>query len=306
MIADVDLHSSHYAGLPHKFEAGTSSLSAIAGLGACIEFLQQQDRTAMAAHEQALLHSLHQQVAALPGIELLSCAENNLGILAFSDRRFAPVDLMHWLDGKDIAVRVGHHCAQPLIRAAGHTATLRASLAAYNLQDDVDHFVQAVAEFLEQLESDSNSAVHSEAGPAEDWQEDDLSALDLQQLRDRRGWQDRYRLLMQWSKSVAAKPAIRLAENSVQGCESSAWLVHREQDGRHFFALDSDSRVVKGLGAFLLLQLNGRRASEILAVDIRAVFEELDFDRHLSPSRSNGFYALVSKVTELLQESIED
>ena len=300
MIADVDLHSSHYADLPHKFEAGTSSLSAIAGLGACIEFLQQQDRAAMARHEQALLHSLHQQVAALPGIELLSREENNLGILAFTDSRFAAVDLMHWLDGKDIAVRVGHHCAQPLMKAAGHSATLRASLAAYNTQQDVDQFVQAVAEFLAQLESDNNAAVHSEAGPEDDWQEDDLSALDLNELRNRRGWQERYRLLMQWSKAIAAKPAIRLPENSVKGCESSAWLVHREQGGRHCFALDSDSRVVKGLGAFLLLQLNGKTTQEIEQTDFQGLFQEMDFHKHLSPSRSNGFYALMQRARELL------
>jgi len=300
MIADVDLQSSHYAELPHKFEAGTSSLAAIAGLGACIEFLQQQDRVAMAAHEQGLLKSLHGQMAQLPGIELLSHGENNLGILAFSDSRFAPVDLMHWLDGKDIAVRVGHHCAQPLVRASGHSATLRASLAAYNTQEDVDRFVSAVAEFVQQLDSEKSAAVSEELAITDGWQADDFSALDLDALRSRRGWQERYRLLMQWSKSIAAKPAIRLPENTVKGCESSAWLAHQALHGKHYFALDSDSRVVKGLGAFLLLQLNGKSAEEIRQTDLESVFRELEFEKHLSPSRSNGFYALMQRVKELL------
>ena len=303
MIADVDLHSSHYADLPHKFEAGTSSLAAIAGLGACIEFLQQQDRAAMAAHEQSLLKALHQGVAQLPGIELLSQAQDNLGILTFADSRFAAVDLMHWLDGKDIAVRVGHHCAQPLIRAAGHTATLRASLAAYNTETDVERFVAAVAEFLQQLDSGQSAGVVEEPAITDGWEADDFSALDLDALRSRRGWQEKYRLLMQWSKSIAAKPAIRLPENSVKGCESSAWLAHQQLGDKHYFALDSDSRVVKGLGAFLLMQLNGKSAPAIRAIDLEAVFRELEFDKHLSPSRSNGFYALMRRVKEILQES---
>lgn len=301
MIADVDLQSSHYADLPHKFEAGTSSLAAIAGLGACIDFLHSQDRAAMAAHEQQLLQKLHRQTAKLPGVTLLSQPENNLGILAFDDSRFAPVDLMHWLDGKDIAVRVGHHCAQPLIRAAGHSATLRASLAAYNTDEDVERFVSAVAEFLQQLTGSDSANTVAEPAVADGWQDDDFSALDIDELRRRRGWQERYRLLMQWSKSIAPKPAIRLPENSVKGCESSAWLAHMHLGGKHYFALDSDSRVVKGLGAFLLLQLNGKSAEEIRNIDLEAVFRELEFDRHLSPSRSNGFYALMQRARELLE-----
>ncbi|MFV8783354.1 aminotransferase class V-fold PLP-dependent enzyme [Microbulbifer sp. SA54] len=300
MIADVDLHSSHYAGLPHKFEAGTSSLAAIAGLGACLDFLHHQDRAAMAAHEQMLLRTLHEQVSGLPGMTLLSSAENNLGILTFSDSRFAPVDLMHWLDGKDIAVRVGHHCAQPLIRASGHSATLRASLAAYNTEQDVARFVAAVAEFLEQLDSAGNAEPHPEVEVAEGWPVDDFSALDLEELRKRRGWQERYRLLMQWSKAIAPKPAIRLPEHSVKGCESSAWLAHCAQDGKHYFALDSDSRVVKGLGAFLLMQLNGQSTESIREINLEQVFKELEFDKHLSPSRSNGFYALMRRVGEIV------
>ncbi|WP_193165369.1 aminotransferase class V-fold PLP-dependent enzyme [Microbulbifer hainanensis] len=297
MIAEVDLHQSRYGDLPHKFEAGTSSLASIAGLGATLEFLAGQDRVAMAAHEQVLLQKLHEGVATLPQVRLLSQPQHNLGVLAFAPVSGSATDLMHWLDGRDIAVRVGHHCAQPLIRAAGESATVRASIAAYNTMEDVDHFLAALRDYLSLSEVEESPAVQG----LPDWQPDDLSALQLERLAAQRNWQDRYRELMRWGKAITEKPAIRCPENLVQGCESAAWLVHREAGGVHFFALDSDSRVVRGLGALLLTQIDGKTAGDIRAADIEALFTDLGLARHLSESRSNGFYALMRAAVETLQ-----
>ena len=304
MIANVDLYSSDYADLPHKFEAGTSSLAAIAGLGATLEFLAAQDRAAMAAHEQELLHWLHREVANLPGLRLISQPQHNLGILTCAPEQGSAADLMHWLDGRDIAVRVGHHCAQPLIRARGETATLRASLAGYTTRADAEALLQAIEDFLGISTSmvtlgDAVVGTGSDTNVGENtgaWLGDDLSALQLERLASQRNWQDRYRELMRWSKSIAPKPDIRQPPNLVRGCESEAWLVHREVEGRHYFALDSDSRVVKGLGALLLTQLEGRTAPEIRALDLPAVYIDLGLQQHLSESRSNGFYALLQQV----------
>lgn len=316
MIANVDLYTSQYADLPHKFEAGTSSLAAIAGLGATLEFLAAQDRAAMAAHEQELLQWLHREVANLPGLRVISQPQHNLGILTCAPEQGSAADLMHWLDGRDIAVRVGHHCAQPLIRARGETATLRASLAGYTTRAEAEMLLQAIDDFLRlsspgvtaggvvadtdlgasagaKEEAKEEASVDVNAG---DWPSDDLSALQLERLASQRNWQDRYRELMRWSKSIAAKPGIRQSGNLVRGCESEAWLVHREVDGRHYFALDSDSRVVKGLGALLLTQVEGRTAAEIHALDLPVIYSDLGLQQHLSESRSNGFYALLQRV----------
>lgn len=298
MIAEVDLYSSRYAELPHKFEPGTSSLAAIAGLGAALDFLAGCDRAAMVAHEQELLLDLHREIAALPGLRLFSQPQHNLGILAFAPQAGAAADLVHWLDEKDIALRVGHHCAQPLLRAAGETATLRASLAAYNTHADVERFLDAVREFL--LLPDAQSPPVQGAATQSDWQPDDLSALELSRLAAQRNWQERYRELLAWGKSITAKPQIRRPQNLVRGCESDAWLVHREESGRHYFALDSDSRVVKGLGALLLSQIDGKTAGEIREREIRGIFSELGLDKYLSQSRSNGFYALLRQALSVL------
>ncbi|MFC6635378.1 aminotransferase class V-fold PLP-dependent enzyme [Microbulbifer taiwanensis] len=295
MIAEVDLYNSRFAGLPHKFEAGTSSLAAIAGLGAALDFLAVQDRAAMAAHEQQLLQWLHRELAAMPGLQLISQPQHNLGIVAFAPATGSAADLMHWLDERDIAVRVGHHCAQPLIRAAGVAATVRASLAAYNTWENVQLFVEALREYLVETatETENLAAAPLQAG---DWSGDDLSALQLERLAAQRNWQDRYRELMRWSKSISGKPGIRQPEYLVRGCESDAWLVHREQGGRHLFALDSDSRVVKGLGALLLSQIDGCSGEEIRALDLPRLFADLGLEKHLSRSRSNGFHALLRQA----------
>lgn len=124
--------------------------------------------------------------------------------------------------------------------------------------------------------------------------------LQLQRLASQRNWQDRYRELMRWSKSISAKPDIRTGSNLVRGCEAEAWLAHRQEGGRHYFALDSDSRVVKGLGALLLSQIDGRSAREIEAMDLKKLFVELGLEKHLSRSRSNGFRALLRQALELV------
>lgn len=309
MIASVDLLASEYADLPHRFEAGTSSLSAIAGLGACFEFLARQDRVAMARHEQKLQHYLHERLAQVPELVLLSQSERNLGIVTFTHPRCAAIDLAQWLDGRDIAVRVGHHCAQPLLHAAGHTATLRASIAAYNTREDIDRLIGATEEFFEQLhaaESDLQVSVSIDSTPqsglSDAWTPDDVAALDIDMLRSRQTWQDRYRTLMGWAKSISRKDAIRREENLVRGCESSAWLVHRCEAGEHLFALDSDSRIVKGLGALLLTQLHGRRAHAVTRPELDALFEELGLAQQLSESRSNGFRALVDRAFTLMSQ----
>ncbi|MFA0810141.1 aminotransferase class V-fold PLP-dependent enzyme [Microbulbifer epialgicus] len=298
MISKVEPQTSGYADLPHKFEAGTSSLAALAGLGAALDFLAQQDRKAMAEHEQKLVHYLHRKLAASPDFRLISQASHNLGIVAFVPVHGSATDLMHWLDERDIAVRVGHHCAQLLGRASGNLVTVRASVAAYNTDSDIRTFLQALEDFCEVQQQ----AVIAHEYESDSWTRDDFSMLLLERLASQHNWQGRYRELLLWSKVVSSKPEIRHQENLVSGCESEAWLVHREKGGRHFFGLDSDSRVVKGLGALLLSQIDGRTLEEISALDLPQLFKELGLSKHLSQSRTNGFYALMRRAMHQIEE----
>ncbi|MGS2722756.1 aminotransferase class V-fold PLP-dependent enzyme [Porticoccus sp. GXU_MW_L64] len=297
MIEQVQLQSSTYGAPPHRFETGTSSLAAIAGLGACLQFLQPLDRDAMAIYEQQLGDYLHRQLQQLPGIELLSSADNNVGIATFAPAVGSGLqaeDIAHWLDSHDIAVRAGRHCAMPLMDLhSQHSASVRASVAAYNSRDDIDRMIETLMGCLAAHQSDSLQ------GPRVN--SDHLEGLSIDQLRQQRGWQQRYRQLLKWADAIVAKPGIRTEGNRVRGCEANTWLSHRMVDNRYQFLVDSEVRVVKGLAVLLLLLVNNKTTTEITALDMDALFAELGLEKHLSPSRNNGFHALVERVLQVVK-----
>ncbi|MYM64554.1 aminotransferase class V-fold PLP-dependent enzyme [Pseudomaricurvus sp. HS19] len=306
MITRVTLESSDYAEAPHRFEAGTSSLAAIAGLGACLEFLQGQDRAAMQRYESHLCRYLHtelQQLCLQRPLRLLTAfrynegryseGRDNVGIAALAPMPgcgVAMADLGHWLDEHDIAVRVGHHCAEPLSVELGVGATLRVSLAGYNNRADVDALVAALASYPWDEVSATAADVEREDAV---WPAEDFSSLSLSDLRDQGSWQKRYRQLTRWAGLLQPKPALRLDANRVPGCESPVWIVHRCVEGRHQYLIDTDSRVLQGLAVLLLLLLNDRTGAELATVDVEAQFAELGLEKYLSESRNNGFRALV-------------
>ena len=290
MIERVELQQSRYAEPPHRFETGTSSLAAIAGLNACFDFWQSVDRDAVASYEQQLIMHLHQQLAQLPHITLLSQPDNNMGVATFAlcdcdaNAGAHVMDLTHWLDEQDIAVRVGHHCAMPLMDSFAVEATVRVSIAGYNNRHDIERLINGINRFFQQR-TDSEAAQETAAN--------DVSLDTLLQLK---GWQPRYRQLMQWANLMPHRPEIRLDKNRVQGCETAAWASRSLIDGRNRFLVDSDSRVVKGLAVLLLLLIDNKTTEEIQTVDLDAIFSELGLQKHLSPSRNNGFRALLNKM----------
>lgn len=115
-------------------------------------------------------------------------------------------------------------------------------------------------------------------------------------------WQDKYRLLMQLGKLLPAiDDAAKTEDALVDGCESAAWLFHFPLGDLHLFLADSDARIVKGLIVLLLAATNGKTAEEIHAFDASAYFAELGLAGQLSPSRSNGLYALAAQIQRFAQ-----
>lgn len=305
MIENVELEASTYAAPPHRFESGTSALASIAGLSAALDFLMGQDREAMAAYEQALVDYLHQQLESVAGIKSLTSGSDNIGIAAFVPEQQSGLtasDMAHLLDEKDIAVRVGHHCAQPLMKILDTQATVRVSIAAYNTREDIDRLVESLKSFLDGcgFSQTPSNRVHLQSAEVDLFNLDSFAVPTLEQLQAANGWQSRYRQLMKWGDLVNQKPTMRTAPNLVKGCESAAWLIHREEGGRHYFAVDSDSRVVKGLAVLLLVLINGKQPEVINALDLDGTFAELGLDKHLSQSRSNSFRALVDRALSFL------
>ncbi|WP_428618953.1 SufE family protein [Shewanella sp.] len=110
-------------------------------------------------------------------------------------------------------------------------------------------------------------------------------------------WQERYRALMLLGKRLLSlDEALRQPSAQVRGCESNAWLYHREIDGKHYYLADSDARIVKGLIALLLTVTHGQDKASIAALDLDAYFEQLGLSGQLSPSRTNGVLALAQAI----------
>ena len=149
MIRSVTFEETIYNTLPHKFEAGTPDIAGAIGLGAAIEYLESIGMERIAAYEQALLRYGTEKLSGIEGVRLIGTAEDKGGILSFHMESAHPHDIGTILDAEGIAVRTGHHCAQPVMARYGVPATVRASLAFYNTTDDIDALVKAIDRVIE-------------------------------------------------------------------------------------------------------------------------------------------------------------
>jgi cysteine desulfurase/selenocysteine lyase len=144
MILSVTLEKSTYQGPPHRFEAGTPDIAGAAGLGAAIDYVEAIGLDAIAAHEHALLEYATDALEGVPGLRLIGTAPRKAAVLSFVLDGAHPHDIGTILDREGIAVRTGHHCAQPVMDRFAVPATVRASLALYNDRDDVDALVRGL------------------------------------------------------------------------------------------------------------------------------------------------------------------
>jgi cysteine desulfurase/selenocysteine lyase len=152
MIALVGDRATTWNILPHKFEAGTPNVAGAVGLAAACGYLEALGMDRVHAHESALVRYAMVRLAAVDDVTVLGpSAERRGGVVSFTLRDVHPHDLSQLLDSEQIAVRAGHHCAQPLMRALGVNATTRASFYVYNESRDVDALVSAVARVRERF-----------------------------------------------------------------------------------------------------------------------------------------------------------
>jgi cysteine desulfurase/selenocysteine lyase len=144
MISTVTFKKSTWAEAPAKFEAGTPPIVPAIGLGAAIDYLNSVDRAGALTHEHDLLQYAMQQLPTVPGLKLVGTAQHKASVQSFTLDGAHPHDLATVLDRSGVAVRAGHHCAQPLMEALGVTATTRASFGIYNTRTEVDALVAAL------------------------------------------------------------------------------------------------------------------------------------------------------------------
>ena len=144
MVDTVSFEKTTFNVLPYKFEAGTPNVGAALGLETAIQFLQGLDRDAVEEHETQLLQSAIQQLSGIEGIRFIGEAERRSGLISFIIEGVHPYDLGTIIDKMGVAVRTGHHCAEPVMTRFGIPGTVRASFAMYNTLEEVEVFVKAV------------------------------------------------------------------------------------------------------------------------------------------------------------------
>jgi cysteine desulfurase / selenocysteine lyase len=147
----VTFEKTTYNKVPHKFEAGTPDIAGVIGLGAAIAYIESVGLDAIGAHEHELLVYGTDRLSSLPDVRMIGTAREKAGVLSFVVEGIHPHDIGTILDQEGIAVRTGHHCAQPVMDFYGIPATVRASLGLYNTKEEIDALasgIQTVKEIL--------------------------------------------------------------------------------------------------------------------------------------------------------------
>ena len=149
MIERVTFEKSTWAELPHKFEAGTPAIAQAIGLGAAVDYVSQVGMAAIAAHEQELLTYTTQRLASVPGLRLIGTASGKVSVVSFVMDCAHPHDISTIIDQTGVAIRAGHHCAQPLIDRFDIPSAARASFGMYNTVEEADRLVAGLEKVKE-------------------------------------------------------------------------------------------------------------------------------------------------------------
>ncbi len=149
MIKSVTFEKTIYNDLPYKFEAGTPNIAGAVGLGAAVDYVQSVGYETFAAHEDELLEYGTKALESIGGLRIIGTSPRKAGILSFVIENIHPHDIGTILDAEGIAVRTGHHCAQPVMQRFQIPATARASLAMYNTKEDIDALVRGIDRVIE-------------------------------------------------------------------------------------------------------------------------------------------------------------
>jgi len=149
MIASVTFEKTTYNALPYKFEAGTPNIGGVIGLGAALDYVTSVGLENVQPYEAALLNYATERLDSIKGIRIIGTAAERAGVLSFIMDCAHPHDIGTILDSEGIAIRTGHHCAQPVMQCFGIPATARASFALYNTQEDIDALVRGLQKVAE-------------------------------------------------------------------------------------------------------------------------------------------------------------
>jgi cysteine desulfurase/selenocysteine lyase len=151
MIKEVTFEKTTYNDLPYKYEAGTPNIADAIAFKAALDFVSQIGKENIRKHEEQLLKYATEQLQQIPGLRIIGEAKEKVSVISFVINGFHPQDIGILLDNRGIAVRTGHHCAQPLMNCFGIAGTVRASLAMYNTKEEIDELVIGLYKAIKML-----------------------------------------------------------------------------------------------------------------------------------------------------------
>ncbi|MFT5313621.1 MAG: cysteine desulfurase/selenocysteine lyase [Paraglaciecola sp.] len=302
MIEHVSFSGTRFQGLPLKYEAGTPNIAGVVGLAAAVDFIVQH-RATITQHEGFLYRRLLQELEQVPGIRLWGDLANSTAIQSFTIEGLNNQDLGLLLNEHNFALRVGHHCAMPLMQALGlDEGTLRVSLACYNTGQEIERFVKALNSAIGTLQGNGSAKtpVNKEKHVF-----DPAQFLPIaRQVLQAKGWDETYRQIMLAGKGLnRLAPEDHLPEYEVAGCESQVWLTCATHNGLLSFKADSPSKIVRGLLALMFEVLQNQSIKQVLAFDMPDYLQQLGLAKYLSPSRGNGLQAVLRKIMDYCANS---
>ncbi|MDR1492756.1 MAG: cysteine desulfurase [Planctomycetaceae bacterium] len=148
MISDVTFEKTEYQPAPQKFEAGTGNIADAVGLSAALEYVASLGIEAIRQYEHRLLEYARTALAPIPGIQIVGDPRERAGVVSFVHNKYTTEEINKAMAADGIALRAGHHCAQPILRKFGYESTVRASLAFYNTYEEINTFAQKLANFV--------------------------------------------------------------------------------------------------------------------------------------------------------------
>jgi cysteine desulfurase/selenocysteine lyase len=291
MIKTVSFAGSTFQDLPYKYEAGTPNIAGVLGIAAAADFIKQH-KFDIAKQESSLYKQLIIGLQQIPELKLWGEINNSICLQSFTVEGIDNQDLGILLNEQNFALRVGHHCAMPLMATLGLAGTVRVSLACYNTSAEIRRFLQALRKAIETLQrsGDGSAAelpiVHST-----------LTLPIADKIMHSRGWDETYRQIMLAGKGLKRLPLDRrLPQYEVFGCENQVWLQCDVLDDRLILLADSQSKIVRGLLAIVFEPIENMNLADILYFDLQAYLAGLGLSKHLSQSRGNGLHAVMETI----------
>ena len=297
MIKKVSFINTTYNSLPYKFEAGTPNIAGVIGLEAAVHFIQTHQLITPLAYKKILTDYCFKQLSLIGDLQFLARDKPDIPLFSFLIKGHHQQDIAINLDLKAIGIRVGHHCAMPLMEYLNVGGAIRVSLAPYNTLEEVDFFISVLRSIIQGQESHCGNDILSTTNEKKALtKSDEIISLFIKA----KSWDSKHREIMLLGKSLARMDRrLRNQNTLISGCESAAWLsVTQSKSGLFFIEADSDAKVIRGLLVIILAAFNEKTAEQIASFDLNQYFESLGLMRHLSPSRGNGVLAIVDKIQQ--------